>query len=258
MKFFDVLMPIGRTNRGLGLTAKNSTELIALMDRFDVSHALVYHTASRDSDPVLGNAALDKLIPDSDRLYKIRAYEFADVSENCSPQTFIRDVLKANVKAIMVNPLIRDIRITQNRRINELAELLEQRRIPLILFYRQWDAGQDIIDWYELADFCNRYSRLPIISQEWRSRANRPMFDALHATKNLIVSLASIWQAQMIELLVNNFSSARIVFSLGLGELDPGMFQAVVRYANISEADKRKIAYENIQNIIGNANYDLE
>ena len=257
MKFFDVLMPFGRTNSGLGLTPINQSQLIDLMKRFDVAYAFVYHTVSRDSDSVLGNAAIDRLITD-DRLYKIWAYEFSDVNEQMSPGDFLRIALEDNIKAIMINPSVRNIRITRNHRINALAELMEQRRIPLILFYRQWDAGEDIIDWYELADFCNRYPNLPVISQEWRSRANRPMFDALQATKNLIVSLASIWQAQMIELLVNNFGAERIVFSLGLPELDPGMFQAVVRYSNIPDDDKQKIAYENIQNIMRNANYECK
>ncbi len=257
MKFFDPLMPIGRTNRGFGLTPMSQSQIIEIMERYDVDDVLVYHTISRDSDPILGNAALDEIITD-DKFGKIWAYEFSDVKEQITPEDFLQEALKANVKAIMINPLIRNIRITRNRRINALAKLLEQRRIPLIMFYRQWDVWEDVIDWYELAKFCNQYPNLPIIVREWRTRANRPMFDALQATKNLIISLANIWQAQMIELIVNNFGAKRIVFSLGLPELDPGTFQAVVYYAGISNADKEKIAYGNIEQIIGSANYDYE
>ncbi len=258
MNFFDVMFPIGRTNRGFGLTAINRKQAIDLMKRFDIDSAFVYHTVSRDSDPILGNAALERIITNDDNFYKIWAYDLADVDENKGPDDFIREALRSHVKAIMINPLMRNIRIIRSNRMNILAELMEQRRMPLILFYRQWDVAEDIIDWYELAEFCNRFPNLPVIVREWRSRSNRPMFDALQATENLIISLASVWQAQMIELLVNNFGANRLVFSLGLPELDAGMFQAVVRYANISEADKKKVAYMNIRDILGAANYEYE
>ena len=262
MKFFDVLMPIGRTNRGLGLTAKNYREVFELMDRFDVSEALVYHTVARDSDPILGNITLERLFSAigedkrGNKLYKIWAYECADVTENLQPDVFLRKAIEANVKAIMINPLVRNISLVNNVRINVLANLLEQKNIPLILCYRQWDAGQDVVNWYELADFCNSYPNLPVICRELRSRSNRPLFDALRASNNLIISLSSIWQAQMLELLVSEFGAERIVFSLGLPELDPGMFQAVVRYAKITEEDKNKIANQNVMNIIRNAKYE--
>ncbi len=256
MKFFDMLFPIGRSNRGRDESPCSQAEALVLMDQYDISEALVYHTVARDNNPELGNAVLSDAISDS-RLHKIWAYEFSDVKEQATPEDFLRAALKDNVKAIMVNPLIRDIRITRNQRILNLAKLLEQRRIPLMLTYRQWDGEQqDVIDWYELADFCNTFPKLPIISWEWRSRANRPMFDAMQEAKNLIVSLASIWQAQMTELIVNNFGADRLIFSMGLPRLDPGTFQAMVGYADISEAYKESIAAGNIKGILGGADYE--
>jgi predicted TIM-barrel fold metal-dependent hydrolase len=252
MDFFDGCLPLGRTNNGVPESPIDEKEALTLMDRFGVSKALVYHTVARDSDPELGNAALTEL--KSDRLHKIWAFDPTYVIPE-SPKEFLKRALKNNVKAILINPLMRALRIDRSLRLLELAKLLEKRRIPLLAVYRQWDAGQDVIDWYQLADFCNMFPKLPVVSWEYRSRANRPMFDALAQTKNLYVSLASIWQAQMIETISDAFGP-RLIFSLGLPLLDPASFIGPVAYAPIPEKQKIAIASGNIQKILREANYE--
>jgi hypothetical protein len=252
MDFFDALLPIGRTNGACAESPADERQALELMDRMGVSEALVYHTAARDSDPELGNAALSDL--KSNRLHKIWAFDPAYVIPE-SPKVFLKRALKNNVKAVLINPLMRAVRIDRSLRLLELAKLLEKRRIPLLAVYRQWDAGQDVIDWYQLADFCNMFPKLPVISWEYRSRANRPMFDALAQTKNLYVSLASIWQAQMVETLCDAFGP-RLIFSLGLPLLDPASFIGPVTYAPIPDKQKIAIAGGTIQKILREANYE--
>lgn len=252
LTFFDACLPIGRTNNGVPESPIDEKEALALMDRFGVSEALVYHTVARDSDPELGNSALAEF--KSPRLHKVWAFDPTYVIPE-SPKDFLKRALKNNIKAILFNPLMRAMRIDRSLRLLELAKLLEKRRIPLLAVYRQWDAGQDVIDWYQLADFCNMFPRLPVISWEYRSRANRPMFDALAQTKNLYVSLASIWQAQMIEC-ITDAVGPRLIFSLGLPLLDPASFIGPVTYAPISEKQKTAIASGNIQKILREANYE--
>lgn len=252
MRFFDAFLPIGRTNKGFYESPCSETEALALMDKYNVGEALVYHTLARDSNPLGGNAELALL--QSPRLHPIWAFEPA-LAAPTKPADFLAAAVQNGARAILVNPCMRDIRIDRSLRILELAALLEEHRIPLLAVYRQWDRWEDIIDWYALADFCKRFPRLPIIAWQWRSRSNRPMFDALAEAENLYVSLSTIWQAQMVESICETFVPERLVFSLGLPEINPMTFPGVLAYADISPAAKDAIAAGTLRKLLEGADY---
>jgi len=223
------------------------------MDAHDVSEALVFHTLARDADPESGNKALSCEI-DSPRLHALWAFETV-VTARETPEEFLRRALTSGVKAFLINPMMKQVRMDRSPRIQAFASLLESRRIPLFVTYRQWDAIQDIVDWYSLADFCCSVGDLPVYAWEWRSRANRPLLDALTLAPNLGVVLSSLWQAHMVEEICEFFSPSRLVFSLGLPYLDPGAFPTVIRYADIDDEAKQAIASGNIRAVLAEADY---
>lgn len=258
MGYFDVFFPIGRTNLGLSQSPCDVGQAIGIMDRYDIANALVYNVVSRDSDMEMGNAAMSRMLataPDK-RVNLIWGFDPAYVIEE-SPHEFLIRALKNHVKAIVVNPNARKIRIDRSRRLNELAALLEQRRIPLIIAPRQWEVMQDMTDWYVLSDFCKKFPALPVICHEWRARSNRPMFDALAETQNLMVAVSALWQTMIVEQVVKSFGAGRLVFSSGLPTLDPGAFQGTISYANIPDDAKEAIAAGNITRILSESDYAI-
>jgi predicted TIM-barrel fold metal-dependent hydrolase len=251
-EYFDAFLPVGRINRAAAESPKDFEGALAIMDRYFVSEALVYSTIGFN-DPELNNITVSEF-KDS-RVKTIWAFDPAYIIKE-SPEDFVKRAISNGARAIMANPLMRDWRVDRSPRFLELARVLQERKIPLILAHRAWDSGQDIIDWYSMIDFCNRFPDLPVITWEWRSRANRPLFDALAGADNLRLVLSSIWQSQMVRQLCESFGSKRLIFSLGLPLLNPGSFHGLVRYAAISEQDKQAIAAGNIRRIISEANYE--
>ena len=252
MTFFDAFLTLGRTNRAIPECPVTEQQLLALMDRYDVDEGLVLHTVARDCDPNLGNAELGTIR--SPRLHKVWGFDPAYAAEE-SAEEFLARALRGGAKAIMVNPLMRGIRVDRSPRLLELGALLCERRIPLLAVYRQWDPGPDTVAWYELADYCACFPDLPVICWDWRTRANRPMFDALATAANLHVSLSAVWQAQMLEAVCASLGPARLVFSMGLPSLDPGSFQAVVAYADVDASTKEAIAGGTMRRILEDARY---
>lgn len=252
LEYFDTFLPVGRINRAAVQSPLSFKDALQIMDTYFVREALVYSTVALN-DPELNNITVSEY--NDPRVQTIWAFDPAYVIKE-SPEQFVKRALKHNAKAIMANPLMRDWRVDRSPRFLELAKVLEERRIPLLLAHRAWDSGQDIIDWYAMVDFCNKFPQLPVITSEWRSRANRPLFDALAQADNLKLSLSSIWQSQMVRQLCESFGSKRLVFSLGLPFLNPGSFHGLVKYAAISELDKQAIASGNIRKIISEANYE--
>ena len=116
--------------------------------------------------------------------------------------------------------------------------------------------GENVVDWHGLTDFCKLFPKLPVLVWEFRTRANRPMFDAMAATKNLILSASMLWQNQMIPQIVKSFGADRLVFSMGLPGLDPGSLQMPLIYSDISEEDKQAVANKNILRMLEEADYE--
>jgi predicted TIM-barrel fold metal-dependent hydrolase len=251
MELFDAFLPIGKTNTLAKDLPATEDQTLAVMDRIGVAEAMVYHTVARDSDPELGNAQLANL--KSKRLHKIWAFDPACVIPETTAQ-FLKRAITGGAKAIMINPLSRSLRVDRTIRILEMAKLLEKRRIPLLLVYRAWHTVEDQVDWYQVADLCNKFPKLPVLVWEYRTRANRPMLDALALTKNLYVSLSSIWQAQMLETICDHFGP-RLVFSMGLPNLDPTSFIGVMSYAPISEKIRHAVSCGTIRSLLNKANY---
>ena len=252
LEYIDAFLPVGRINRAASQSPREFSDALKIMDDYFIKEALVYSTVAMN-DPELNNLTVSSF--NDPRVHKIWAFDPAYVIKE-SPEQFLARALKNKAKAIMANPLMRDWRVDRSVRFLELAGLLEKRKIPLLLVHRAWDSGQDVIDWYRMIDFCNRFPNLPVITWEWRSRANRPLFDALAQADNLKLSLSSIWQSQMVRQLCEVFGVKRLIFSLGLPFLNPGSFHGLVKYAAIPESDKNAIASGNIRRILSEAKYD--
>jgi len=196
LKFFDALMPMGKTNKAYPSTPGTESEVLAVMERYDIDKAMVFHTVARDADPDDGNLAL--LSCKDERLSTMWALETAYIAEE-SVEDFFRRAVAHGVKALYVNPCMIRLHIEKNPRILALAKLMEVARMPLYLLYWTQDAVDNVIDWYTLADFCNMFPSLPIIAWEWRARGNRALFDGMAAADNLHVILTQLWQAQSLE-----------------------------------------------------------
>jgi len=252
LTYIDALLPLGRTNRSLPDAPRDEAEALALMDRLDVAEALVVHTRARDGDFASGNAPLDGLT--SPRLHRIFAFEPAAI-ERQSVDAFLQDALRRQARAILVNPAARGVRVSRSPRVGELAARLEARRIPLVLAYAACNLGEDMADWYDMADLCQAYPRLPVLAWQFRTRANRPLFDAMAAAGNLIPILSTLWQAQSLEAIHDRFGAGRVVFSLGLPHLHAASFPMVVRYAAIPPAAQEAVAAGTVRALLKEADY---
>ena len=254
MRFFDAFLSIGRTNGAIDNCPVTEADALAAMQRYDVEAAFIYHTVARDSDPDQGNAAVAAL--ESPLLYPLWAFESSLVREETVPE-FLRRALSSGMKGVLVNPLLLRVSLLRSPRLMELAALLAGRRLPLFLAHWHMHPEQDLVDWSGLIDFCRVFPRLPVLLWEWRTRSNRVLFDALEAAGNLKISVSSLWQAQMLDRICHVFGPERLVFSLGLPHLDPGSFQACVRYADIDEEAKKRIAGGNLRQLLDEADYGI-
>jgi hypothetical protein len=253
MTFFDGFLGLGRTNKGTRDMPLTEIQALAIMDRFDVDKALVFHYLARDGDVEMGNEKLGKLVS-HERLPKVWGLETAAVVEE-APAHFVERGLESGARAFMVNPLHGRICPARSRRLNEIAALLAARRIPLLFNYGHPDSAENVIDWYALADFCGGHPELPVIAWEFRTRENRAFFDAMSQAENLMAPISNLWQSRMIPQVARSFGAARLVFSMGLPGLFPGSMQAPLLYSGLTDQDQRLIARGNLERLVEEADY---
>ncbi|MCF7854018.1 MAG: hypothetical protein K9N51_04410 [Candidatus Pacebacteria bacterium] len=247
-RFFDGCFGIGRCNRQGSTAPTTVAEALAVMDQYDIAEALVYHYTARDCDPEVGNHALPEKLPS--RLHRVWAIESAAVCPE-PPATFVERALQQNVEAFLFSPMQTGFRLNESGRLAAIAACLAERKLPLLLTYRHINGGENLIDWADLTTFCRQHSNLRVLAGEWRTRVNRPLFDALAATTNLMISVSMLWQHRMIDQIVDAFGADRLFFSAGLPGLDPGSFQMPIAYAQISDNEKEAVAFTNLKNLLG-------
>jgi hypothetical protein len=256
VKYFDAFLSLGRTNRAIPQCPVTESDALRMMDRYDVEEALVYHAVARDSDADQGNAAVGAV--GSARLHRVFAFD-PSIARRRAPESFVAESLASGARAFLLNPVATRIRLTKSPRVAALARHLESRKLPLLLVnyfppnaYAQF-ASDDDADWYEIAEFCGMFPRLPVLVWEQRTRSNRPMMDALALAPNLHVSISCVWQAGMAALISRLFGPERLVFSMGLPGLDPSSFQAVVAYAEVEQATRELIASGTLRRLLEEA-----
>jgi len=221
-----------------GELALETGELLAEMDRFGIEKALVSHWTAEEYDAREGNRLLETLgrggrlvrawaaLPDQDSIGELVAdrpravrLHFAAQKHNFSPAVWCSGELYAYLQDHSVLTLV----------------TLED------------------IGWERLVEVLNNFSRLPILLLETGYRADRYLFPLLRRFSNLYFDTSTYVAHRQLESFVQRFGSERVVFGSRLPLYTPGAALAILASARIPDADRMKIAGENLRRLLEGA-----
>ena len=117
MKYFDALLPIGRTNGAMFNAPTTIKQMLGYMDRYYISEALVVHTLSRDSGPDIGN--MEILSCEHERIKRVWAFDPCCVKVDSAAE-FLNRALANDIKAILI--MDSDNKILQKKGRSPLAD----------------------------------------------------------------------------------------------------------------------------------------
>jgi len=138
--------------------------------------------------------------------------------------------------------------------IDALLEPLADTRVPVFINPNPGggDWQQDRTDWSAVVDLCRRWPRLPVVVSEFRIReSQRTVYRALDACENLRIETSGYWLHHGIEYITRRWQSERLIFGSNWPMFGQHMTLATLTCAQIDEADKRKIAGDNLRELIG-------
>ena len=225
-------------------TADTPADMVAVMDKFGIEKAVVWHRAMYDFDPVRGNALLqsqmkgyeDRLIPAWTILPAITDREFA-------PETFFGQMKENNVKLLRAFPL-------QNRYIlcdvtmGEQLKLMEELHIPLYL-----EPQPDYTYIYELL---KEFPNLTVVLCNigiWPSA--RLIYPLLKRYPNVYFESGDLGMTHGYEQVCEYFGSERLLYGTNFPSNNPGCSMNCLLTAKLSEQDRDNIAYKNMERLLG-------
>ena len=227
-------------------------QLEADMDYFGIEETLVTYNLSKEYDPAIGNARLLKdirrkprtnlLVRGKPRLHGCFAFMPGGTREQGPVSDALDAMLKAGVRAVRVYPRLQTWQLDEWC-AGDLLDALEERGIPLFI-------DLDQTDWREVAGVCERHRSLPVIVLSTGYRVSRILYPLFEKLQNLHVDTSMYCPHRGMEDVCKRFGAERLLFGTKWPFYTPGPAITHIAYAEISDADKRKIAGDNLRRLL--------
>jgi predicted TIM-barrel fold metal-dependent hydrolase len=254
MNAFDANCTLGRhlwLKEGGLHTAEH---LLDEMDHYGVGEALVLDSLSRENHPDEGNRRILRVTDGNPRLRPAwSALPAHGDDEQAPPAEFLEEMRKHRVGALFLFPRQYRFRLA-DWCVDAFVEPLASARVPVFLNYNEMFAGGtawDQTDWEEVVALCRRWPQLPVVVSEHRvRRAQRMIYRALDACPNLRLELSGWWLHRAIEEISGKWGAGRLLYGSNWPHLGPHQTLATLTTAEISDADKRKVAGDNLRGLL--------
>jgi len=255
LNLLDAHCYVGRFRHYTSGYFHSKEDLLAEMDHFGIAEALVCDTLSRELDPRAGNPRVLETCAGEPRLHP--AWSLAPPVQSLPyPLTELPgQMAAAGVRAVWLFPGHMQIKLAEWN-LHPILEMLEQARVPLLVDPSPTlpGGGRDLMDWDAVVRLCLDHPTLPVIVTEARMYwLSRQWLTALGAAPNLRLELSPFWSYGGIEFVCREFGAERLLFGTRLPIREAGGTVAQLQYAEVSEADKRAIAGDNLRRLLAAA-----
>lgn len=242
LKFFDSNFCVGRRRVPNAGAPNELSEFVEIMDRCGIEKAIVNHVAAMESDLMTGNLLLEDEVGNNPRFEKrwIIAPEFLDIYP--SAKKFEEYFKKYNIKTVRVVPASFKHSMDPNV-FGELAEMLTAHNIPL--FIDRYECSWEGFD----AMFKN-FPELKIIITQTGYRDPIRYWYFLKNYANAYIETSNFVTHNGLAHFVNEFGSDRIIFGTDMPVSSAAAGVSLVRYADLADEDKERIAHGNIERIL--------
>ncbi|HPF88317.1 MAG TPA: amidohydrolase family protein [Candidatus Limiplasma sp.] len=246
MKFFDANAAFGPVRipaPGIGTGVRT---LLEQMDRFGIETALAYHSLSREYDPDTGNDALLEVCAQNRRILPVFTLLAPASGETAKLDMLLSRLSRSGVRAVTMFPASGYHNFSLRRwSVGPLLDALGETHVPLLIGLDQFGGNLEA-----LGDFALSYPTLTVIATGINFRSDRMLYPLMEHTENLYAETSAYKPYRGIAEFCARFGAERLVFGSGMLSTDPASSVALITYAEISDADKEKIAHENLERLL--------
>lgn len=226
-------------------------DLVGKMEHYGIDKALVYHIIAREYNPAIGNRMLMDEITGYRQLFPVWVVMPHHTGEFLCAEELKAKLKEDGIRAARMFPAVSEqYYSTADWNCGELFTMLQSCGIPLFI-------GLDQLEWERLHDLCSSYPDLKVVLTDVHYRVNRSLYALLKEFDNLYIETYGYKVHHGIEEICGMFGAHRLIFGSGMPVSSGGSAVSMINYARISEEEKRMIAGENLEKLLGGAHYEL-
>lgn len=256
--FLDANTFIGRVATPEPMWFHSKEELLAELEYYRIQEAIVTHALARDYHPSYGNALLERALQAERRLRSCWVLPVHPHPDEPPVERLVDNMLDAGVRIARVYPPNRVPFTVTSWFGYDVFRALEAHRVPVLLTDSDlgaWpDQGKKGYTAEMVYDLCQAFPALPIVVVRFNYQLTHLIYPMLREFNNLFLEISNYTTHRGVELLVKEFGSHRLIFGSGMPMQNPGAALAILRYAGISDADKRDIAGDNLRRLMSEVN----
>jgi predicted TIM-barrel fold metal-dependent hydrolase len=165
------------------------------------------------------------------------------------PVALVRQALSEGIRAVRLFPRLHRFSLAEWS-ADELFAEVEQHRIPVLLDFGRTHWAEDVVDYGQVARICATFPGLPLVLTREGIGSVRHLYPLLERFPNLHLDISYYQASGGLADIARRFGARRLLFGTGLPEYSGGPAIAMVCYADLSEEDKRRIAGDNLRNLL--------
>ena len=241
LRFFDCNCALGPYRTRVFRFARTAEELIEEMDFSNIERALVYHTAMRFDHPAIGNELVLTATKNHPRLVSTWALLPHQTDElGFSPKTLFQEMRRKEIHALRLFPDDHRYFLDEITWGDEMA-LFQERRIPLFI-----RASLD-----RIATLLRSFPDLVVITGSQGSNPlDRYAWPLIEKYPNLMFETSGYLVDGGIEAFCKRYSASHLIFGSGFPDNAGGAAMLTLAQAEISQAEKRAIAWDNLNRLL--------
>jgi len=255
LRVFDANCVVGRHLYLRSGDPHTAADLLEDMDHHGVAEALVVDALSRQHHPADGNARALSTAAESPRIHAAwAALPPGETDEQPDPEHLVEQMRRHRVGALFLFTGQYRFRLS-DWAIDALMEPLAEA--GALVFVNPNDIGcgihpsWDESDWEQIVGLCRRWPGLPVVVSEYRiRRSQRLIYRAFDACSNLRIELSGYWLYRGIEYITQRWGAARLLYGSNWPTFGMGMTLATLTAAEIDDADKQRIAGDNLRELL--------
>jgi hypothetical protein len=246
LKFFDCNCAVGPYRTRVFRFARTADELIEEMDFANIERALIYHTAMRFDHPTVGNELVLNETKGQSRLLPTWALLPSQTGEQPPLKTLLPAMRRHNVRALRLFPddhryFLDDITW------QDQLDVATERCIPLFI-----RASLD-----KIANLLRSFPNLLVVTGSQGSNPlDRYAWPLIEKFPNLIFETSNYLVDGGIEEFCQRYSAARLIFGSGYPDNSSGAAMLALARAEISDAQRQAIAWDNLSRILEEASLE--
>lgn len=215
-----------------------------LMEKRGIGKALVTSTLQSEYHPVFANSRVQMDLADQENLLPVWTVLPHHTGEFPHPAVLRLQLAENRIKVVKIFPAFKNHNFPIDEFCcGELLDMLAEAHILLLIDLEQ-------LSWSQLDLMCRDHPTLRLILVNVNYSVDRALFPLLEKHENLHVESSGYTQFRGLEWFVRSFGANRMIFGSGMPYMSLEAACSMIRFAEIDEADRVRIAGLNLENML--------